>query len=219
MTKISFELWGLSLLEPMALVFNWMMTLQAIYHYLKLKDDFDLEFLKYWKGFFLFFAISTFFGGLSHVFFGYFGMMGKIPGWISGLVAISYIEMSVTCWFDDQKKSNWQYFIFGRFILTCVLLSVNFQFTWVMIHTAIGVLGVLGFHSVQGYLQGKPYLRYYMVGILAMIFTVPIKLMGIDLHLWFNRDDISHVFMIIANISFFAGIKETMAHSLATYRK
>lgn len=215
MTKISFELWGLTLLEPMALILNWMMTVQVIYYFLKIKEDCDISFLKHWKRFFLLFAVSTFFGGLSHLLYHYFGMTGKIPGWISAMIAISCIELSVASLFSGQKKRNWQYFIIGRFIFTCLLLSIDFQFYWIMIHTAFGLLGVLGANSAIGFFQGKTYFRFYLVGILAMIFALPFKALAIDLHLWFNRDDISHVFMIIANYSFYKGIKETLSNALA----
>lgn len=200
----------------MALILNWIMALQVIYYFLKLKDDYNISFLKYWKKFFLLFALSTFFGGLSHLLFEYFGMTGKIPGWISGMLAISCIELSMASLFADQKKRNWQYFIIGRFFLTSLLLSMDFQFYWVMIHTSIGLLGVLGTNSTIGLFQGKTYFRFYLVGILALVFALPFKVMAIDLHLWFNRDDISHIFMIIANYSFYKGIKETLINVFAT---
>ena len=209
MTKIEFELFGLQLLEPMALIMNWLIAAQCIVYFSVLSKFQENEFLKYWKGFFLLFGISTFFGGLSHALFNYTGLLGKIPGWGLAVLAISSVQLTVT----HEKKSevpSWvRPAIYLQLAIVASLLLFKFQFLWVTIHTAIGLVVFLGAWSVTGFRRGRREFAFYIWGIVSIVLSLPFLLFKIDLHDWFNRHDISHVFMIITLHLFYLGAKNT----------
>ena len=83
---IYFSAFGLDLQEPIALVFNWLMALVCFVSYFSLRSNTNPE-IKLWKLFFLFFGLSTFIGGFGHLFFQYFGVYGKFPHWIGGIIS------------------------------------------------------------------------------------------------------------------------------------
>lgn len=199
----------------MALLLNWVLCAQALTYYAKLQDDANDSFVKYWRGFFFFFALSTFFGGPSHLFFGYLGLLGKIPGWIAAAVSISFIEKAVISDRNSENKSIFNYLVFGKFALTILLLFIDLSFTWVMVHTAIGLVLILGVTSVNSVLKGKVYCQYFLFAVLSMMLALPFRLLDINLHLWFNRDDIGHVFMLTASYLFYLGIKEKQATTVS----
>ncbi|MBU2915426.1 DUF6962 family protein [Reichenbachiella agariperforans] len=206
MTKISFDLWGLQLLEPMGFLLNMVMCLLSMFLYFRLKDEEISDFKKYWINFYWLFALSTFFGGFSHLMFNYFGMMGKIPGWLAGVLAISSIEMAVATQYEGRQNTL-KNLVRAKAVIILLLLSINLQFTWVMIHTAIGLLFILGASSIHQVRMGASHYYLFLYSIGLMILTLPFRLGGIDLHLWFNRDDVSHVFMILSLILFYKGVK------------
>ncbi|MFY0626094.1 MAG: hypothetical protein JXR07_07365 [Reichenbachiella sp.] len=212
MTKISFDFLGMTLLEPMALILNWLLCAQALLYFSKLNSANSSPFLKYWRAFFLFFAVSTFLGGLSHLFFGYLGILGKIPGWIAAVVAISCIEMAVAS--KAENSGTLRVIIQGKFITTLLLLLLDFSFKWVMVHTGIGLVAILGTASAIGIFKGQNHLWFFIMAILAMTLALPFRLMDINLHLWFNRDDVGHTFMMITLFLFYRGIIETLEDSL-----
>ena len=107
MGKIEFEIWGLQLLEPMALILNLIMCFQSFHHYREIKNSFASPFSSYFGKFFLFISISTFFAAWSHLFYNYFGMLGKIPGYSTTIVSISMLEYAMVIYSLSQR----QYFI------------------------------------------------------------------------------------------------------------
>ncbi|UXP33319.1 hypothetical protein N6H18_05060 [Reichenbachiella agarivorans] len=208
MTKISFELWGLDLLEPMGFILNMVMCLICVILYMRLRNQQSSDFTRYWINFFWLFAVSTFFGGFSHLLFNYLGMLGKIPGWLAAVLAISSIEMAVATQYPDRLITL-KNAIRVKAVLALLLLSVDLQFTWVMIHTAIGLLIILGAASIHLIKMGESQFSFFLYGIAAMILTLPFRLGQIDPHLWFNRDDVSHLLMMLTLVLFYKGVKYT----------
>lgn len=206
MTKISFELWGLQLLEPMGFLLNMVMCLVSIALFYRLKNEEVSEFTKHWMNFFWLFAISTLFGGFSHLLFNYLGMMGKIPGWLAAVLGISCIELAVATQ-HPLKEGIIKACVRFKAIVILTLLAFDLQFTWVMIHTAIGLLGILGISATRHVKNGQTHFLYFLIAVGIMILTLPFRLGQIDPHLWFNRDDISHVFMILTLVLFYKGVK------------
>ncbi|PIB36898.1 hypothetical protein BFP72_16550 [Reichenbachiella sp. 5M10] len=206
MTKISFELWGLELLEPMGFLLNMVMCLVSVALYLRMKEEDATDFKKYWTNFYWLFAVSTLFGGFSHLLYNYFGMMGKIPGWLAAVLAISSIEMAVASQYESRQDTL-KNLVRIKAVIILLLLSIDLQFTWVMVHTAIGLLIILGASAIHHIRMGQSHYYLFLYSIGLMILTLPFRLGGIDLHLWFNRDDVSHVFMIISLVLFYKGVK------------
>ncbi|MCV9388239.1 DUF6962 family protein [Reichenbachiella ulvae] len=215
MTKISFELWGMQLLEPMGFLLNMVMCLFSFALFFRLKDEEVSEFKKHWINFYWLFALSTLFGGFSHLLYNYLGMMGKVPGWLAAVFAIASIEMAVATQHPD-KEGLLKRIIRFKAIVVLVLMAIDLHFTWVMIQTASGLLIILGISSIHHVKRGQGHYLLFLYGIGLMILTLPFRLGQIDLHLWFNRDDISHVFMICTLALMYKGVKHSELKLQAT---
>lgn len=205
MEKISFTLFGLELLEPVALAMNWLMMIQCLIYYRKINKISITRFGHFWHLFFLFFAISVFLGGISHVAYNYLGQSGKLPGWTAGLVAVYFLEVAMIEGVHQKNKHFLKVAILIKLILFALLTYYTHSFTYVMIHTGFITLFVL-IPSIRDFQNGDRRFDYTLFGVLALLCALPVKLGEIDLHLWFNRDDLSHVFMILALWLFYKGV-------------
>lgn len=213
MTKLSFEFAGLTFLEPMAFILNWVIMLQAWIYFTKLKKWRLSSFSINWRWFFLLFGFAGLFGGLSHLLFTYTGLPGKSPGWTAGIFAISFMELAMVSLSENRLKSFFQVFVTIKLLITMIVLSITMDFTVVIIHSS-GMAVFLLVPSIIYMSKGKRELNYFFLGALSLMATLPFKLLAIDFHVWFNRDDISHVFMIMASVCFYRGVKEYESKTL-----
>lgn len=205
MAKIEFVLGDYTFLEPMAFILNWFMMFQCFYYFKKLKQWRFSNYSIYWRWFFLFFGISAFFGGLSHLLFEYFGLTGKIPGWICGIIAVSAMEMAMIYSLDQRIRSKIHLLVVVKLMASLILLSYYFDFDVVIIHS-IG----MAFFIIVPYMiylrEKKSDLNFIFYGLLMLLAALPIRIMEFDFHLWFNRDDLGHIFMMIALYFFYSGV-------------
>ncbi|WP_109832409.1 DUF6962 family protein [Reichenbachiella versicolor] len=197
MEKIVFEYFGIVMMEPMALLFNWLIAIQCFIYAKRIKQfDLDTEFAKGWYRFFLFFGFSTAFGGLSHFFFHYTGMIGKLPSWSFAVLMITYLELAVSD--STDKKDILKKVIWVSSLFLFVLMIMQLDFLWVSIHTAIGLLFFLGLISLVTVRKGDDRWKEYLYGVFFMFLTLPFVAGKIDPHIWFNRHDVSHLLMMVA---------------------
>ena len=77
---------------------------------------------------------------------------------------------------------------------------------FLFLHTT-GMIVFTAFPAAYLIAQGKSDINYIVIGVLALVATLPFRLIGLDIHQWFNRDDIGHVLMMIALFCFFQGVK------------
>ena len=209
MTKIEFELFGLDLLEPLGFALNWVFGFQAWYYFKKLKNWRDSSFSVNWRWFFLFFGFSGFFGGLSHLLFNYTGLMGKIPGWSSAILAVSFLELGMCALANDYWRKKLHGLVYLKLAVTIFVMVVFFKFQMVIIHSAGMVVFILipGFYLL---LKGNKLLNQFLLGVLFIALTLPFRIFNYDPHLWFNRDDVAHVFMMITLYLFYSGVKKVV---------
>ena len=202
MTKISFELFGLTLLEPMAFLFNWLLMVQSIIYYRQLSKYVQSRFSSIFNWFFFFMAISFFLGGITHLTYHYTGQTWKIPGWIAALLAVSAVEYAVAL--NSKTSLRFPLVLFTLFKLTLLgsLTIITLSFTYVMIHTSFLLLFLL-----VPAITKRAYYQYFALGIFFLLAALPVKILELDLHAWFNRDDISHALMLGTLWSFCRGIR------------
>jgi len=203
MEKISIEWYGITFLEPVVFLTNWMITIQCFYYYQRFKRlTTETSFLFYWKSFFFLFGASTFFGGLSHLFFYYFELWGKIPGWSLAILSITALELAV--FHDDVKKhKHWISFVWIQTLILFILLILDFNFNWVTVQTVIGLVLVLGVYAMLQVKKGRKNWKGYLYGIGWMLISVPVVILKVDLSIWFNRHDISHLLMMLCLHQFY----------------
>jgi len=113
--KIEWSFMDYIILEPNALITDTLMALISLYlAYLLYEKKFNSTFSNRWFIFFIVFGISSFLGGLGHALFYYFSAMGKMPNWISGIVAIYLIERAMAAAIEnDKKRIKYENFILG----------------------------------------------------------------------------------------------------------
>jgi hypothetical protein len=210
--KVTFDLFGLTLLEPLSVLTNWAMAWQCFYYVYKL--DAETDYQKLWGWFFKLYAWSFVFGGFSHLLFNYSAMAGKIPGWSCALLGVTLAEWGMTTKFE--KAEVLRVVIVVKLITSVSLLFIDFKFLWVMLHTT-GLLFFVGIPAIIRFTKGHTAYKYFIYSIFSLLLTAPIKLLKIDIHpAYFNRDDISHVFMIIAIWMMFKGARKTAGSSAAS---
>ena len=206
--KIAFNLFGLHLLEPMALITNWIMSAFSLFAYLKLKNT-AIHDVVYWKKFFFWFAISTFFGGIGHLFFNYFDILGKFPNWITGVLSGYFAGKAIIVNLKNnalEKKYELFLIIKGAILLLASIATLKFVF--VAVDAIITYVIFCGFMANSLYKKGIVELKYMTYGVLVCLPSIFIFFFKINPHRWLNKDDSSHLLMLACIIFFYIGAKK-----------
>ena len=219
--KIHFTLFGLDLLEPMALITDSILGILSVYFAIKIKNfKTKHPFYQYWYWFFIVFGVGAFYGGFAHAFFGYWGVLGKFPSWIAGPVSIYFLEQAMIAGSKNNRQikilkgiSFWKMII----VFTVWILLLCFAPVWekpsigflpIAINTIVGVSGAAGFIAHHYVKKGMSQsYRYFKLGVLIMLPTAFIFLMKINLHQWFDKNDLSHVLLGAGITYFYIGCK------------
>lgn len=220
--KIQYVLFGLDLVEPMALITDVIMGSASMYFAWKLKKTTgEHPFYQYWILFFLIFGMGAFYGGFAHTCYNYWGIPGKIPSWISGPIAVYCLEQAMISIHPNRKSfgllkslSFWKLvLVMVAFVLNLALNDISDEpskgFLPVAINTIVGVLfaaGFLGFHYYRKKLS--QHYKYFVLGVLVMLPSSVVFLMKINLHQWFDKNDLSHVLLTIGITYFFIGVRK-----------
>ena len=206
--KIAFDLFGLHLLEPMALITNWMMSVFSLFAYLKLKNASSQDVI-YWKKFFFWFAISTFFGGTGHLFFNYFDIPGKFPNWVTAILSGYFAGKAIVVNLNNkvlEKKYELFLIIKGSVLLLASIATLKFVF--VAVDAILTYVIFCGFIANSLYKKGMLELKYMTYGVLVCIPSIFIFFFKINPHKWLNKDDLSHLLMLACIIFFYIGAKK-----------
>ena len=208
--KIVFDFLGCHLQEPMALITNWMMTVFSFYAYVKLKKSTTEELLN-WKKFFLWFGVSTFFGGIGHLFFHYFDIPGKFPNWISGVVAAYFVGKAVLSNMNNKIiRMRLTYFIIVKGLLLLALAISISKFVFIAIDSILTYLIFCGFIAYYQYKNGIIEMKYMVYGVLVCLPSIFIFFFKLSPHRWLNKDDLSHLLMLLCIIFFYIGSKKRL---------
>lgn len=202
-------MWGLQLLEPMALILNLVMSFQSFLYYQKIRASFASPFSAYFSKFFLFISISTFFAAWSHLFYNYLGLVGKIPGWATSIISISMLEYAMVIYLYPKGNILLKSIIALLMASAFGLLIFELKFLWVAIHTALGLVLFLGMPFSFRIIKGEEKASFFFWGFISMLMTLPVELIRLNLHPWFQHHEISHVFMICALYCFSKGVRQT----------
>lgn len=194
----------------MALILNWLIAAFCFFALNRL-GKFKGEANFYWRLFYLTFGISTFFGGLGHVFFQYAGFPGKYPSWIFGCLANAFAAMGMLSFngISQPKKIAFQ-LVWIKFIVLCSasILTNKFIFTAIdAIVTYIGYTGVYAYVLVKR-TEKAAFLKNMIIGVLVLMPSAFIFIGKINIHQWLNKDDLSHILMIITIYYFYRGLKQ-----------
>ncbi|WP_027418506.1 DUF6962 family protein [Crocinitomix catalasitica] len=219
--KIEFVLFNLNLLEPMGFITDTLLAILSITLGLKLRKlKIYHPFKTYWIAFFYIFGIGAFLGGLGHLFFNYWGVSGKFPSWISGPIAIYTLEQAMISVHPNQSRlglykllSFWKLIIvFTIFTLVCIYLPIYENPTLAFLPSAINtILGVVLTAGILARYYAKTVnnaYMYFVYGVLILLPSAFIFLLKINLHQWFDKNDFSHILMMLGILYFYLGAKK-----------
>lgn len=218
--KIGFELFGLDLVEPNAMIGDSILFLTSIYFAYRVnKFGRTSPFFKMWTLFFVAFGFSFLFGGIGHTFFNYFDILGKYPGWYMGIIAVVFIELAMISIYPQKEKQRlFRSLSYLKFVLAVSGATLVFAFIDLQPDTSVGLkvpslntfiglvmaLGVLGSLYQKHYTPG---FKYHILSLLALLPTAIFQTFKIGLAPWFDRNDLSHIFLLLSIILYYKGVK------------
>tara|TARA_B100001057_G_scaffold499695_1_gene611342 strand:+ start:10258 stop:10965 length:708 start_codon:yes stop_codon:yes gene_type:complete len=219
-SKIQVDLNGLILLEPNAIISDFIMALASFFIASKLYQKRRSHgFVKYWYYFFLTFALGAILGSIGHGLFYYLGPQGKFPTWISAILSTYFIEKAMIKSYERYNKNNtlgkiaFFKMIFVFLLVITVISSAEFDrnhtigFLPIAINTILGVLisvSIIGTANIKN----QRGFQWLLIGVLAMLPSAAIFLMKINLFQWFDKGDLSHIFMTIGVCLYYVGVKK-----------
>jgi len=227
--KIEVQFFDFIILEPNALVTDTLMAIVSLYlGFLLYRKENKSTFSKWWFAFFILFGISSFLGGLGHALFFYFGAKGKILNWITGIITIYLIERAMISSLKDvRKRQLYEAIVLGKLVFVFVVFiyviltqpieeKPELGFLPLAIHTIIGVFstaGLIGFSQSKTQSIAYKYFYFGVAIILPSAFFYLLKINPID---WFDKNDISHLFITIGVVFFYIGVKAVQSEEKLT---
>ncbi len=218
--KIEFEMFGLDLLEPNALIGDFILLLIAIYLGLKVnKLNSSMPFFRGWVLFFFTLGISLFLGGLGHCLFLYFGAPGRYAGWLGSIISVMFLEHAIFSLYSNQEKAKRLKLLstikmFLAIIAEIIIFSklnlneMQQRGLWVpMISSSIGFIYCLGFLANNYKKKITESFKFLEISLLFMIPAALVQAMKISIYPWFDRNDISHCFLVITLFMYWKAIE------------
>lgn len=211
--KIQFEFIGFDLLEPNTFIgdiFILFFSIYALYRLNKLPSK--SSFYVYWKLFFVVFGISFLCGGLGHLLFNYWGVRGKYFPWYTSLLAVFFIEIAMISKHSNNilskkiKRISFFKLIVAIILETGIFIFVDLSKTpskgliIPSIDSFLGLgltLGILGYHYQKTISKS---FQYFWISTLIMFPNLFIQGFKINIHPWFDRNDLSHLLLLISLI-------------------
>jgi len=202
----SWYLFGVKILEPFTVLTNLFIAVACFYAYRNLRVKGLTQFVPHrlMSLFFLLMGISTILGGvIGHAFLYETGMYGKIPGWYVGMAAVAVFERATIIHSRPFMNKNIGHF-FSWFnyaeILTFMILSlITLRFTFVIMHAMYGLLIVIFSFELYVYSKTKDAaLKHIFYATAWGLAALICHAMQLNVHYWFNYNDVSHLAMIAA---------------------
>lgn len=218
--KISFDLFGLELVEPNAIIGDSILFGVSMYLAYKVRSlERKESFFKFWSLFFVVFGIGFLLGGIGHTFFNYLDVSGKYPSWYAGIISVLFIEFAMISIYPAKNRVvlfqsiSVVKFLFAMTAATFVFLyfelssdpSVGLKIP--SANTLIGlvlVLGLLGNFYRKKYTTG---FKYHVLSVIVLLPAGIFQTLKISIAPWFDRNDLSHVFLLISLLFYYKGIK------------
>jgi len=220
--KIEFHFYGYEFLEPNAMIGDAIITIIALFFAVytsRYYKQTNLLFFKHWKHFFYVFGIGFFMGGLGHFCYNYWGIPGKTPAWyVSGITAPFFIELAMTSLLPKERYRRLKRFFVIKLFAIWVLQALLIAFidlekepglgligpTLMMISALPSSLGVLGYQFAKSI---TPPFKYAWWSLIIFSPSLLLQAMKINFHPWFDRNDVSHVLMLVNITLYFLTVK------------
>ncbi len=223
--KIEFDFFGLHLLEPNAFIGDSIILIVALYFASKIsKFQTKTSFFKHWKWFYIVFGVGFFLGGIGHTFYNYLGLTGKYPSWYSGILSTLFVEQAMLTLVSNEKWRRLGIKIsFLKAFLAAAIATLVFVFVYLeddvskglIVPTLNSVIGLgfsLGFLGYRFSKSIHPSFKWLWISALILIPSALIQALKINLAPWMDRNDLSHVLLIMGMICYFITLNEYRKH-------
>jgi hypothetical protein len=203
---------GIRIDEPIVTLTDLLVSLFCIIFYFKIHNSGKTEkVFVYFKYYFLVMGIATALGGIiGHAFMYNFSFYWKLPGWITSMVSIMFVERAaiehtrILLAPKIVKVLGVVNIIEFMSFLTLTIVTLNFFY--VEFHSGYGLMFVV--LSLEGYLFLKTKNRasgQILIGVGFAAVAALFFMNKISPHQWFNYLSISHVLMAVAALFFYRG--------------
>jgi len=224
--RIEFSVLGVDLLEPNAFIGDSLILIVALFLASRTrKQDINIDFFKNWNYFYLFFGICMFLGGIGHLMFNYWGFYGKYIPWYLGIVSIFFLEKAMISLISSKLRILLLRISIIKLVAALILETIIFYYMDMSLDHSIGVRipatnSAIGFIFSLGVL-GNKFKKEIDKNFIYMVYSVFILLpsaiflgLKINFHPWFDKNDFSHLSLIIAMFLFYRAIK-SYGHNIA----
>lgn len=206
MNPIRFELFGLQLQEPMAVITNSMIAVFCFIAYFRLRK-WEGAANRWWRLFYLIFGVSTFLGGMGHALFPYFGMYGKFPSWTLGCLAnVCAARGMLELTPGAEPKRSEILFVWAKSGLLLVLAIITQKFLFVAVDAILTYIVYTGIFAWQLRKKGLEEMKFMVIGVIILLPSAFIFLLKLNPHKWLNKDDLSHLLMLVCIYFFYKGM-------------
>lgn len=216
--KIRWETNDWVFLEPNALIGDVLLFSVSMYLGYKIYQRKECLFYRWWSRFFFCFGIAFLCGGFGHFLFEYTGIIGKYPSWYLGMVATFCIERSMIELQIENVRSRFKTIVGIKLLLGILLESylliglgpnedVSKGLIVPTLYTVIGLgfaLGYLGY-TYQKKIDNS--FKWLWWSALILLPSALFQGLKINIHPWFDRNDVSHILLIVSLIMYYQGIK------------
>lgn len=221
--KIEFQLFGLDLLEPNAMIGDTLLFIFSMYFFVRIGTKNSDAFTRNWRGFYLFFGISFLLGGLGHLLYNYWGIPGKTPSWYLSVLAVFCVEAAMISLCENEKVKTLLTtlskvkLVLALVGVTVVVFVVDLKADYskgMLVPTVNSTIGLVSTLGVLGYRFSKKIrgFRYLWISVIVLLPAAVIQGMKINLHPWFDKNDAGHVLLIISLYLYFKGIQSYQKH-------
>ena len=219
LTTIS--IWGLRIDEPIVTLTDLMVSAVCFVSAYKLHQSGKTgrTFL-YFKIYFFSMGVATLLGGIiGHAFLYAFSFYWKLPGWITSMISIMFVERAAIehtrIWLKPGIIKVLGVINIIEFLTFLTLTIVTLDFFFVEFHSGYGLMFVV--LSLEGFLFLKTRNeagKYILAGIAFAAVAALFFMTKTSPHRWFDYLCVSHVLMAIAAWLFYLGAIRIDMHQM-----
>ncbi|WP_319502866.1 DUF6962 family protein [uncultured Draconibacterium sp.] len=205
-------LFGIKIDEPVVTLTDLLVSVLCfIFAYKIHQNNSSEKVFTYFKLYFLIMGIATALGGLiGHAFLYNFNFYWKLPGWITSMFSIMFVERAAIEHTRIQLSKKivkiLGFLNIIEFLTFLTLTIVTLNFFYVEFHSGYGLMFVV--LSLEGFLYIRTRnkaSKFILIGVAFAAVAALFFMNNISIHQWFNHIAISHVLMAIAACFFYFG--------------
>jgi hypothetical protein len=211
--KTSIQIFGIKILEPIDSITDIFVTIACLWAFIKISKTGRKEktFL-FFRMYFIIMGIATLLGGLiGHAFLYKFSYVWKLPGWITSMFSIMFVERASI----EHTRLVFKPLVIKILgvinileLLTFITLTSYFlDFGFVEFHSGYGLMFVV--LSLQTYLFYKnrnQASKTIIIGIIIAAIAALIYMNELSIHRWFNHLALSHTLMAVGAVVICKGV-------------